>query len=207
MTKHINLIADFNTDHLAYDATTGLITNTISGFVYDKANHSAGYIHIQLHHRTDTNITRPIKAHRIAWFLYYGTEPDIIDHQNGCKTDNSISNLISTTSKGNMQNKKRYKNSTLMVGVKKSRNGKFTAEVISRHTNKKTNIGTYHTEKDAHYIATRYKQLHYENYYGNDLTTINGSMHIFFIPNMLEAAVNTIEDTKGVAATDHINSK
>lgn len=93
-----------------------------------------------------------------------------------------------------------------MVGVRKSGN-KFEAQVYSRITNKKTNIGTYHTEKDAHFTAVRYKQLHCNNYLGADLTPINGSMHPFFIPNMLEAAVNTIEDTKGKPATFHINNK
>lgn len=52
-------------------------------------------------------------AHRVAWALHHGEWPkDQIDHQNGCKTDNRITNLRVVTSAENNKNQKIKKNNT-----------------------------------------------------------------------------------------------
>lgn len=43
-------------------------------------------------------------AHRVAWVLHHGHEPDVIDHINGDRTDNRICNLRSVSSRGNARN-------------------------------------------------------------------------------------------------------
>lgn len=44
-------------------------------------------------------------AHRIAWYLHYGVWPqNYIDHINGIRTDNKISNLRDVTVKENNNN-------------------------------------------------------------------------------------------------------
>lgn len=53
-------------------------------------------------------------AHRVAWALYYGEWPaGDIDHVNGDRSDNRITNLRSVDHQSNMQNKAVYANSPL----------------------------------------------------------------------------------------------
>lgn len=60
-------------------------------------------------------------AHRIIWKLVNGSEPETIDHINGDKTDNRISNLRSVTQAENQHNQKRPKtNKSGTVGVSRA---------------------------------------------------------------------------------------
>ena len=195
-------IADYDLTNLSYDSITGFITNTKTKKVYT-TNHPTGYIQIGLQHKTTKKQTI-MRAHRIAYYLHHGFEPDVIDHANGVKDDNRIVNLVSTTQKGNLQNLRRYKNSTYLVGVMKLSSGNFTAQGQSIRTGNRTNFGTYHTELSAHYVYTFYKQTHYALYNGNDLTDINGLTHPYFT-GQLANIVATITDTSGKPALIHMN--
>ena len=54
------------------------------------------------------------KAHRIAWLLYYGTDaPPLIDHINGNKSDNRITNLRAANKSENTTNSKAHKDNKL----------------------------------------------------------------------------------------------
>ncbi|EFB2693617.1 HNH endonuclease [Escherichia coli O157:H7] len=88
---------------LHYDPATGVFTYKISPHGRIKAGsvagfkHKSGYIYIGRY-----------KAHRLAWFFYYGAWPEKdIDHINGIKTDNRIANLRETDDAHNCRNKKR----------------------------------------------------------------------------------------------------
>lgn len=70
------------------------------------ASGSAGYIRVQV-------FGRMFQAHRLAWALHYGEWPGaLIDHINGIKTDNSISNLRLASHTQNMRNAASHSSST-----------------------------------------------------------------------------------------------
>lgn len=83
-------------------------------------------------------------AHRLAWLYVYGEWPkEEIDHINGNRSDNRITNLRKASRKQNMENKRLYRNSTSGVrGVswdKKSQ--KWRAHI--RSNGKSAHLGFY----------------------------------------------------------------
>jgi hypothetical protein len=93
------------------------------------------------------------QAHRLAWLFVFGVFPDKeIDHINGIKTDNRISNLRNVSKIVNLQNiKKAFKHnlSSGLLGVslvKKS--GKYKSRI---NINGKTkHLGCFDTAEEAH---------------------------------------------------------
>lgn len=51
-------------------------------------------------------------VHRLAWLYTYGEWPKVIDHCNGVKTDNRISNLVNGSIQQNHLNMRKAKNNT-----------------------------------------------------------------------------------------------
>jgi hypothetical protein len=57
---------------------------------------------------------RGYKAHRLAWILHYGNWPNgEIDHRNGLRFDNRISNLRDVTHQQNQMNQKCHREMAL----------------------------------------------------------------------------------------------
>lgn len=90
-------------------------------------------------------------AHRIAWFLRYGFNPDLsIDHIDGNKDNNSIDNLRLAESYQNQDNmKKPITNTTGFKGVYRNigRGRPFCAQV--KFMGKKYYLGRFDTAEDA----------------------------------------------------------
>lgn len=93
-------------------------------------------------------------AHRLAWMFHYGEMPNqFIDHINGEKSDNRISNLRLASAKLNAQNirKPMIDNKVGMLGVtyEKSRS-KYRADI---YVNGKANfLGRFITANEAHEV-------------------------------------------------------
>lgn len=109
------------------------------------------------------------KVHRVAWLIHYGEEPNgVIDHINGDRQDNRISNLRVVDLAENTKNKGHYKPSKRMnVGISiDPRTGKFVARIGDKGVTKY--IGSYATEAEA-YAARKEKERelgYHENHGG-----------------------------------------
>ena len=160
--------------YLRYDAETGKIfwkLNKDSA----KAGNEAGWGGIEHYHRLEINGKR-YYAHRIAWLLTYGSWPEYhIDHINGNKKDNRLTNLRDVSITENARNKKIYKNNTSgTIGVcfDKSKQG-YVANITIN--GKYKNLGLFKNKEEA--IAARaaanIKYNFHENH-GRKETKFNG---------------------------------
>ncbi len=71
----------------------------------------AGYWRINIHGKT-------YRAHRAAWLYMYGYMPEEIDHIDGCRTNNRLSNLRAVDRAENAKNLKRTpRNTSGTLGV------------------------------------------------------------------------------------------
>jgi hypothetical protein len=77
-------------------------------------------------------------SHRLAWLYVYGDSPKCIDHINGDKSDNRISNLRKANQSQNLHNSKlSIKNSSGIKGISWNKaRSKWAARVCINYTNK-----------------------------------------------------------------------
>lgn len=89
------------------------------------------------------------RAHRIIWKMVHGTEPNQIDHQDGNRTNNRLTNLRDVTGQENQMNMKRSRaNLSGVTGVcwdKSKQRWKATIGVDGRTVN----LGRFHTKEEA----------------------------------------------------------
>ena len=95
---------------LNYDPATGVFTWKVSKGTVKTGDVAGsikkdGYLEIRINYSL-------YKAHRLAHYIVTGDQPPEVDHKNGYRNDNRISNLRAADNKLNSNNKKKQKNNT-----------------------------------------------------------------------------------------------
>ena len=90
-----------------------------------------------------------LKAHRVAWFIFYKELPNVIDHINGDRADNRIINLRSCTQQENLRNQKKRKGFTSKhKGVSWNKNmNRWQSKICINYNN--IHLGYFDTEIEA----------------------------------------------------------
>ena len=154
------LTAERLRESLTYNPKTGIfIWKAVNKHHKEKTGKRAGYFNEYVIIGLD-GIT--YRAHRLAWLYVYGKFPKkMIDHKNGNRLDNRITNLLPVNNYKNTQNHLKKRNgSGLPCGVRKLSYGSFHTRIT---VNKKViYLGTFKTIEEASnaYVKAK-KKFHY----------------------------------------------
>lgn len=127
--------------HLVYDPLTGVLVWRVSKRGHRRAGDVAGSLNAAGYWRVKVCQVAYL-AHRVAWALFYGREPDgEIDHIDGNPLNNRIVNLRLATRAQNCANVKGS-------GVRyEADRGKWLARICVNR--RQINLGRYDTEAEA----------------------------------------------------------
>jgi len=130
-----------------YDPLTGIVTrrtarsNRPAGEVVGSID-GKGYLHVSVGKRF-------IRLHRLAWFMYFGTLPAALDHINGDRRDNRLTNLRPCNQHQNSGNTGLSRHNTSGVkGVSYNNRTHFWHAQI-KINGKQTYLGRFTTKDEA----------------------------------------------------------
>ncbi|WP_081275724.1 HNH endonuclease [Stenotrophomonas maltophilia] len=147
---------------LDYDPGTGVFTWLLAPAPWIGIGDVAGSLHKRTGYRYITVARKKYKAHRLAWFISTGCMPPVaIDHINGNRDDNRLSNLRLATYAQNQQNRGiDRRNTSGFPGVSwDAKLGKWRAKICVNR--KQIHIGSFATPEEAGEAYRLAKQKHH----------------------------------------------
>jgi hypothetical protein len=146
MIEQINKILDYNpeTGIFTWKVTRGRAKiGSVAGNITTQ-----GYVEIRINRIS-------YKAHRLAWLMTYNEFPKVgIDHINGIRNDNQISNLRIATKRENGQNLHIHRNGRLVGTSYYKSTGRWRANVSAK--GRVIHLGYFSTEELAHAAYQNY---------------------------------------------------
>ena len=140
----MNSLNNYIKENFSYDPETGILYRLDRGpkrAIGTKNN--MGYLIVHIRNRLFLN-------HRVCWFLHFGYWPDDqLDHIDGNRLNNKISNLRSATNQQNAFNRKKHSNNTSgFTGVSYCKNiNKYRAYIKYKY--KHIHLGYFDTAENA----------------------------------------------------------
>ena len=136
-----------------YEPDTGILRNRINRSTRAKIGEIAGSLRNDGYMRVGIN-NKAYSVHRIAFLYVYGYLPEFLDHINGDKLDNRISNLRPATRAENQRNRGIAKNNKAgFKGVYPNKHGRYEAGI--KKNGKRIYLGTFDTPEEAHWAYMR----------------------------------------------------
>ena len=137
----MKITAEIARKYLRYDPGTGEFIRLIATAKRTKVGDKAGYLS-GCGYRYLRLLGEVLKCNRLAWLMHYGEWPtQHVDHMNGDRSDDRISNLRQCSPLENAQNRISPK------GAYKTKHGKYTASVTK--DGKAHYLGRFSTESAA----------------------------------------------------------
>lgn len=110
--------------------------------------------------------TERYKAHRLAWLYQYGEWPQgDLDHINGDRCDNRITNLREASRSTNIQNLRTAKSHNrsgflgVILDLSKKTSKRYTARIV--YGGRQHSLGYYDTPEEAHAVYLEAKRKHH----------------------------------------------
>lgn len=149
-----------------YNPLVGLLINRISRNSRAQAGERAGTINERGYRQVWVDGVKYYE-HRVIWLLVYGTLPDEIDHKDGVRDNNVLSNLREATRNQNCYN------AETPTGISSLRGASFDSErsmwrAMIQDDGQRRFLGRYDTAEEAHrvYLAAA-ENIHKEFAYHN----------------------------------------
>lgn len=126
------LTAELARHHFGYDPETGALWWKVPRARQVKIGASAGCVNGSGYYNVRF-CCATYAVHRVAWLMVHGVVPQILDHINGCRTDNRIENLRPSSPQENAQNQRRARRDNKRAGLLGAAfhkaSGKFRARI------------------------------------------------------------------------------
>lgn len=134
-------------EYFSYDYKSGKFIWLKNSCVVDRVGTEAGSLDKYGYRILRLKMKR-YKAHRVAWYLYYGVWPiKFIDHINGDVSDNRIGNLREVSNRENQQNQVKHRAGKLPGVSFHKKQQKWVAQISAN--NKHFWLGTFNSKLEA----------------------------------------------------------
>ena len=145
-------------EYFDYSAQTGILTWKKKPAISVTVGDVAGYIDRSSGYRRVSFKGYGIREHRLIWAIVHGKWPEgDLDHINGIRSDNRISNLRDAGRCANAQNQRKASKNNKSTGLLGAYKDRSRYRAIIRVDGKPLHLGHFDTAEDAHaaYVAAK----------------------------------------------------